>query len=322
MNKIMLIAKKEWRDIIRSNIFAYVLILLGVVIFASLVVSVLVFDSQLKEYDKSILELKQIGKELTAPPPKLYPLNLLRGVVDYIEIVGAVLGILLGYISISKERNTKALKILLTRPITKKDIINGKILGNAFFIFSLMSSVAIFVYITIYVISGIFLNNTEVLKLVLFVILSTMYMMIFFMLSVFFSLGQKSTAHALIITFVIWMVIVLILPQIGDTMDPDNQVPGGFFKSMNIDKEQSKQIMSKFGTYETIRNGLEQMSITKHYERTMFAIFGIKNSYNDVPLQSIIIDNSNYVIVIIATLGISFLIGHVSLSKNKDYLES
>lgn len=321
MNKAILIAKKEWKDITRSKIFAYILILLGVIIFTSLVVSVLVFDSQLKEYNNAVLDLKKIGKELTTPAPKLYPLNLLRGVVNYIEIIGAVLGILLGHISISKERNTKALKLLLTRPITKKDIINGKILGNTFFVLSLMSGMAILIYFVIYILSGIFLSSTEVLKLALFAVVSTMYVMIFFMLSVFISLRQKSTAHALIITFIVWMVIVLILPQIGDTMDPDNQVPGGFFKSMNIDKKQSKQVMSKFGTYETIRNGLEQMSITKHYERTMFAVFGIKNIYNDIPLISILIENGNYIIVMMMTFGISFWVCHFTLSKNNEYLK-
>lgn len=46
-------------------------------------------------------------------------------------------------------------------------------------------------------------------------------------------MGLASTTRrlntALIVALVLWLVVVLIVPQIGDTMDPDNQVPGGLF---------------------------------------------------------------------------------------------
>jgi len=81
---------------------------------------------------------------------------------------------------------------------------------------------------------------------------------------------------------------VLILPQVGDTMDPDNQVPGGFFNSMHLTKPQEKQVMANFKNYETIRNSIEQLSITKHYERASFALLGIKKEFNAIPLANIL----------------------------------
>ena len=32
----------------------------------------------------------------------------------------------------------------------------------------------------------------------------------------------------------IWLVVVLILPQIGDTLDADNQLPGGLFAALGL----------------------------------------------------------------------------------------
>jgi len=87
-------------------------------------------------------------------------------------------------------------------------------------------------------------------------------------------------SNALIVSLFIWLLFVLIVPQIGDTMDPDNAIPGGFFKSMNIAKPQEKQILAKFHNYETIRNAIEESSVTKHYERLSFALLGIKQEYN------------------------------------------
>ena len=108
--------------------------------------------------------------------------------------------------------------------------------------------------------------------------------MLFFTLSFFLSVQQKTLSNALIICFVIWLVFVLVLPQIGDTMDPDNQVPGGFFKSMGFDKQQEYAVMAKFSGYEKTRDFIEQLSITKHYERAGFALFGIKPIYNEMIL--------------------------------------
>jgi ABC-2 type transport system permease protein len=320
MNKVIIIAKKEGKDILRSKTFVYMLAILGFLTIVSLSVSFLVFNNQLSEYQKALEILKQIGKIPDYTFPLLFPLNLLRGVVDYIEIIGAILGILLGYISISKERNTNALKLLLTRPLTKKDIAYGKILGNALFVFLLMTAIGLIIVLTIYFAGGIVLIGSEIIKVLLFILFSTIYIMLFFMVAFFFSLQQKTISHALIISFIIWLILVLIFPQIGDTMDTDNQVPGGFFKSMNLNRDQEKQVLARFRNYETIRGGIEQLSITKHYERTMFALFGVKKIYNNEPLSNILYDNIGNMAWIFMALIIGFWADYVMLIKNKNYL--
>jgi ABC-2 type transport system permease protein len=73
---------------------------------------------------------------------------------------------------------------------------------------------------------------------------------------------------------------VLIVPQIGDTMDPDNQVPGGLFAALQVKKPDEKKVLAHFKTYENLRNGLEETSLTKHFERGSFAVTGIKDKYN------------------------------------------
>ena len=315
MNRAMIIARKEWMDILRSRTFLNMMILLVLLTIVSLSVSFAVFNSQVAEYQKAMGFLKQIGKTPDGAQPHLYPLNLLRGVVDYIEIIGGILGILLGYISVSKERGTKALKLLLTRPVTRQDILYGKLIGNTLFVFLLMTVSALIVFFSIYFIGGVLLTGDEILRLALFVLLSTGYIMIFFMLSFFFSLQQKTIGHALILSFIFWLVFVLILPQIGDTMDPDNQVPGGFFNSMNMSRDQGKKVLEKFHTYEVVRDDVEQLSITKQYERTMFAIFGVKQIYNDQPLPAILNDNLDKISVIFIFLIIGFFLDRRILSK-------
>ena len=73
-------------------------------------------------------------------------------------------------------------------------------------------------------------------------------------------------------------------------MDPDNQVAGGVFRKLDIAKPVEKEILKSFATYETIRDGIEQASPAKHFERLSFAILGIKDIYNGQPVANVITD--------------------------------
>ncbi|MFH0834649.1 MAG: ABC transporter permease subunit [Patescibacteria group bacterium] len=300
MNLIWVIAQKEIKDILRSKIFIYSLILLLALTGISTFVSSAVFHDQLLQYQDSIAFLQSIGRDVNTAAPTLFPLNLLRGAVDYVEIIGAILGIFLGYISVSKEKTSKTLPLIFTRPVTEKQVSYGKLLGNLIFIATLCAAITIFIAGVLIFFANAPLNFLEYFKLFLFTILSSVYILIFFALSFWLSARNKVLVNALIFAFVIWIGVVLILPQIGDTMDPDNQVPGGFFKSMGMTKDQELKVMGELGYYEKIRTGVEQLSIAKHYERPAFALFGIKKTYNGMPLLAILNDRKfNFLLIVV-----------------------
>lgn len=95
---------------------------------------------------------------------------------------------------------------------------------------------------------------------------------------------NRELGISLVISIVLWLSVVLILPQIGDTMDPDNQVPGGLFYSLQIDKKNELAVLANFAGFDRVRNGIEVSSITKHYERSAFAYLGIKDKFNQKPV--------------------------------------
>jgi ABC-type Na+ efflux pump permease subunit len=84
MNKGVAIARKEFRDILRSRLLLIVILFLAIVTVTSILVSSLVFQSQVSQYNESLSLLKELGKEPVGPAPEFLPLKLLRGVIDYI----------------------------------------------------------------------------------------------------------------------------------------------------------------------------------------------------------------------------------------------
>lgn len=294
MFKILTIAKKEFTDALKNKVFlTFLLFLVGLTII-SIFVGALDFQSKVSAYQNAYQQLIQGGQSAeTLTKPEFYPLQLLRGSIEYLEIIGAVLAISLGYLSIAKERGNNTLRLIFTRPISKSSFMFGKLVGNALLLLFISIVVFFSIYIVITFVGGVQPSLSETLKICSSLLFTWIYLLIFFLISATLSLLFKSLPNALILGFVLWILFVLIIPQIGDTMDTDNQVPGGFFKAIHVDNPQSKIILQQFSGYETARNALEEASITKHYERLLFATLGIKDIYNGKSIPFILQDKLN-----------------------------
>jgi ABC-2 type transport system permease protein len=316
MNPVITIAKKEYLDAIKNKLFLILALFLIILTVISMIVASFDFQSKVADYNISVQILKNVGKAAEIPPiPDFYPLTMLRGVIDYFEIIGAIIGIILGYLSIAKEKGKKTLQLILSRPIKKSTIISGKIVGNSLLLLTVLLIVGVFIFFISWGLGKAVFLSVEFLKLSFTLFLTYLYMLFFYCLASALSISIKSLPNALIIIFVIWLIFVLIIPQIGDTMDPDNQIPGGFFQSMHIAKPQEKEILAKFSNYETTRNALEESSITKLYERTSFALLGIKPEYNGKNFGLIFHDEWKNIVWQIGCLIAALLFQYAVLTK-------
>ena len=118
--------------------------------------------------------------------------------------------------------------------------------------------------------------------------MSWLYLLTFYLLAQFFALLLRNGNHALLLTIIVWLVFAFIFPQIGDTMDLDNQLPGGFFATLGLDKAGEDAALQQFKWYETVRDGVEELSPTKHYERISYALLGIKNQFAENTWQELL----------------------------------
>lgn len=285
------VAKKEFMDAWKESLFLTLAIFLFLLTGTSLLVASFAFQSQIAQYATAFAQLTHMGLQGAAlSRPEYFPLQMLRGTIEYLEIVGAIIGIILGFLSINKEKGNRTTELLFSRPIPKTTIIGGKVIGSSLLILSILCLIVICIVVSISGLGHVGFNQTELLKLGIGFSFSYMYLMVFYCLSAILTIIVENSPHALIISFVVWILIVLIIPQVGDTMDPDNQVPGGFFASMHMTKPQENQVIAKFKTYETLRNTLEESSVEKHYERAVFATLGIKDIYNNKSLMYIFHD--------------------------------
>ena len=289
--KIWTFARKEYTDALKNKVFLVFLLFLLFLIGTSVVVASFDFQAKVAVYQDALSKLQQSGQVVeNISEPQFFPLQLLRGAIEYLEIIGAILAIVLGYLSIAKEKGNNTLQLILTRPISRLSIFLGKLLGNALLLISVSGIVFVGISLVIEIIGKTAMTGEQYYRIFLTFIFTVLYLLIFFSISALLSTFMKSLPNALIISFVIWILFVLIIPQIGDTLDPDNQVPGGLFNSLHIIKADQLVILEKFSRYEKTRDSLEQSSLTKHYERLTFAILGIKDTYNGKSLNFVFND--------------------------------
>lgn len=278
MTKVRVLAHHEYRAAVRSR----TLLVFGIILLGATVVSVYIaavdYAAQLADYQAYRSAAQANGLPRIAPSP-LAPLSLLRGALEYLEIIGAVIAITLGYLSVARERSSRTLTLIRSRPVTVGQQVAGNVLGAVGVIASLVVATAVVGVLCVGLVGNDWLGGAQILRIGLVSIAAVVYLGTFYCLGVIVCSRSSLATNGLMIALGIWLVVVLILPQIGDTLDADNQVPGGLFGALGLDRDGETTILAHFSGYERTRTWIEDASLTKHFERFAFALTDVKERY-------------------------------------------
>ena len=277
-DRIIALAKHEFRSAVRSKILIVLLGILITVTAVSVYIASVDYASKLADYQAYRTAAQASGLDRIAPSP-LAALSLLRGAIEYIEIIGAVIAITLGYLTIARERANRTLTLIRSRPVTTGELAAGSLLGALAVIAILVAISSIVGVVCVGVIGHDWINAFQALQLLLAFIAAILYMGTFYCLGAIVTAKSRVAVNGLMIALGIWLIVVLVLPQIGDTMDADNQLPGGLFKALGFGHDGEVQILTHFTTYERIRTWTEEASLAKHFERFSFAMTDVKERY-------------------------------------------
>ena len=303
--RIVTLARHEYRSAVRSKILIVLLGILVAVTAVSVYIASVDYASKLADYQAYVDAAKASGLDRIAPSP-LAALSLLRGAFEYLEIIGAVIAIALGYLTVSRERSNRTLPLIRSRPVTSGELATGSFLGALGVIATLVGVTAIVGVLGVGIIGHDWINATQALQLLLAYLASIIYMGAFYCLGAIATAQSRVAANGLMIALGIWLIVVLVLPQIGDTMDADNQIPGGLFNALGLGHDGEVQILTHFTTYERIRTWTEEASLAKHFERFTFAMSDVKERYRPFSLPRLLGQTRNDIGWLIAYAGILY----------------
>lgn len=294
-NKVAVIAKKEFFDSIKSKTFLTIFGIFLVLMLVSSVTGINNYDKQLDQYQKSQVENQNPDKNSVFtdfPEPKLTAV-VFQEMVTNIGVIGAILAIILGYNAVSGEKERGNLKLLLSYPLYREDVVNGKFFGKIGVLILTLAITSI-LSIACALVMGANLTGSDLIAIALFMVISTLYLITFLGISIFFSTVSKSGTSSILNSFMFWILSTMIITSfsgiVADAMVPtdDTAFYGGKISSTdsvsiavsdnsetNLSEDGGESTFEKYQKKWKIQNTIESfISPTQNYEQIASAILG------------------------------------------------
>ncbi len=223
MKTILTVTFAEIKSLFRENIIYSISLVFILMSFVSSFIGWSTFTTANAIYKSSVIYSQKVLGVTDIPSNPLLKLSTLTSfdnLIIYISLIGTLLAIIVGHRSMMRERKSGIIQILFTRPITKSNLIIGKVLGLGITLFSIISFTAIVSIISSYFLPLIQLNTNDIFHLIAFFLISFLYMFIFAMIGLFFSIHAKSESLALFIPVCIWIAITFVLPELATGLTP------------------------------------------------------------------------------------------------------
>jgi ABC-2 type transport system permease protein len=190
-------------------------------------------------------------------------------------LIAPFLGLALGYDAISRERESGTLRVLLSRPVYREDVVNGKILSSLVtIVLILFASVFLTASISI-ALYGVPISVEDFAKIFLFFIVSVIFSFAYYSISLFFSTVSRKSAYSLFFSIMVWAFFTIILPIIASFIAVFSAIssmpltPGGT-ETQQFMKEYIEKYMEAFSsTYSTVMS----FSINQYYSGVVNYIF-------------------------------------------------
>ena len=172
-------------------------------------------------YDESVKLLASRGQPAPENPFRLKPsLSLLSNLVVYIPFIGALLAILLGHVSLADDETNGVGRLVFSRQITRSSYAIGKIIGAAVVLLAILGASFVVSYVSLWIVNGVVPTVNDSRRLVVFYLLSWLYLMVFALIGMATVLLTKRRSLALLSAMGAWLVITFVLPQITSGLRP------------------------------------------------------------------------------------------------------
>lgn len=187
---------------------------------------------------------------------------------------GPIIGLALGFDAINKERTSGTLSVLLCQPIYRDSIINGKFLGGTVAL-SLLAACTIGIMCGVAMpILGFGPGFNDALRIVLFALLTIVYLTFWLALGLLFSTVTKKTSTSILLSISTWLfcsiVITIIAALIANFIVPI-QMPGGTFNPGAQQTSEYRELMQRRAT---IQMNIQRISPAYLYNEAGSSILG------------------------------------------------
>ncbi|MGB2728903.1 MAG: ABC transporter permease [Halobacteriota archaeon] len=206
------VARKEFIDHLTSRKFILILALFLIISAVAMHQGVGDYNNRLESYKEQISQVEE--GEQSYMPEKPSILLIFQRMSYLMAIFGAVLGITMGFDLITREKESRSLKSLLSHPVYRDEIINGKAVGGILALTFAMG-IALIILFAMLLILSIVPNMDEFWRIVLFGAVTIVFLPTYLSIALMASTVSKESGRALMYALIITFVISLGVPLVG-----------------------------------------------------------------------------------------------------------
>jgi ABC-type transport system involved in multi-copper enzyme maturation permease subunit len=217
---IATIASHQVLSLRRQRVF---LALLATLLTMTALAGVLGWSSHqtiVRVYDEAVKLLASTGKPAPPNPFLLKPtLSLLSNMVVYIPLIGALLALILGHLSIVDDETNGTGRLVFSRQITRTSYVIGKI-ASAAAVLAIVLAASLVVSAASLLVVNHTIAGADLGRLGLFYALSWLYLMVFALIGMVTVLMTQRRSIALLSAMGAWLVITFVIPQFTSGLRP------------------------------------------------------------------------------------------------------
>jgi ABC-2 type transport system permease protein len=237
---LLTICRKELADHFSSTRFT---LLFTLILMVSLVTAYMVGTSMREE-------LKEVAKPTFVFLMLFTSSGKLFSLISFIAFFGPLIGIVLGFDAISRERSARTLSKLISQPIYRDAVINGKFLAGAITISIMLLAIVLLISGLGLRLIGIVPGPEEILRLALYLVISIFYISFWLGISILFSVSFRSMATSALAAIACWILFSFAVPlmaaPLADAISPVDQQTVASNPQLLVQHEQTRKILSLF----------------------------------------------------------------------------
>lgn len=240
MYGIFTILRKEMEDHFSSTRFLLIsalIVMVGVIITSMVGMSI-------QEEVKGMAKPTLLFLMLFTSTGKLFSF------IQFIGFFGPLIGIILGFDAINRERVQRTLSKLVSQPIYRDAIINGKFLAGVVTIGIVLVAIVLIISGLGIRLIGVVPGAEEIWRLVIYLIASLLYIAFWLGISILFSVVFRSTATSALASLAVWIFFSFFISLgagfLADALAPLSQSGTGVDPEMLLKHEGVRRITSLF----------------------------------------------------------------------------
>jgi len=171
------------------------------------------------------VDSQNIGREVAGTTQfiflKLYTTSdqTLPGILQFLNLVAVffvpIVGIALGFDAINEERNSGTMSRLLSQPIYRDAVINGKFLAGVVTIAIMITSIVLLVAGVGLRMLGVPPSSEEVIRLIIFLVVTIFYGAFWLGLAILFSIFFRRVATSVLASIAVWIFLFFFMPMLA-----------------------------------------------------------------------------------------------------------